>query len=98
MAGWKAGHFHWLWRMSVSCHRRATPTVVHPHRNQIGVASEAVGSHQSTRGPKKLRSYQAGRVKREPLAAHEQVIVFDAKRPIRREAKLQSRTNCFAPP
>ena len=85
-----------LWTKSVLRYNRTTPTVVHAHRDQIDVLTHVVGPHQSACGPNERDN--TGRVKSHGSIAHEQVIVFDAERPVRRKAKLKSGTDRSTPP
>ena len=75
---------------------RSTEPIVHADRDQIGVLMDSVGTHQSACGAN--RRDNTGRGKPNGSVAHEQVIVFDAERPIRRKAKLKSGTDRSTPP
>src|SRR6202022_1577005 len=77
-----------LWATSVLRDNRTTPTVVDTRRDQIDVLMDSVGTHRGACGPNKRDN--TGRGKPNGSVAHEHVIVFDAERPIRRKAKLNS--------
>src|SRR3979490_2981821 len=73
--------------MSVLRDDRAAPAVVHANGNKIDVLTDAIGAIE-----------QAGRRGEGDIAiAHEQVIVFDGSRPVRRETKFKTGTDRAAP-
>src|SRR6266852_7945535 len=75
---------------SVFRDHRATPAVVDARGDHIDVLTDAVDARINADRGKNGREADV-------TSAHEQMIVFDASRPVRRKSEFKTGSNCTAP-